>query len=273
MPELPEVETVRSGLEKTIKGKLISSYFTSGKKMRQMPKKSELELLKNAKIKNIKRRSKYLLIELSNCNILIIHLGMSGKVIFKDRKYKPQKHDHLILSFSDESKMVFNDPRRFGLYLIVDEKNIKAHKLFKDLGPEPLTSEFDANYLKDILKSKSVNIKQAIMDAANVVGVGNIYAAESLFRSGINPQTASNKINLNKLISLTQNIKQVLLEAIESGGSTLRDYVRSDGGLGYFQNKHYVYGRENLPCFICTTKIKRIRQQGRSTFYCPKCQK
>jgi len=273
VPELPEVETVRAGLEKTIKGKTIKGVFTSGKKMREMPSKSDLQKLKNTVIKNIERRSKYLLIRLSNSNILIIHLGMRGKVIFKDNNYKPQKHDHLILDLSGGLKMVFNDARRFGLYLIIGEEYLSGNKLFKDLGPEPLIDDFNGKYLKNIFKNKTVNIKQAVMDAKNVVGVGNIYAAESLFRSKINPETASNKLSLAKLSEFAKHIKQVLQEAIESGGSTLRDYVRSDGGMGYFQNKHYVYGRENLPCFICGTKIKRIKQQGRSTFYCPKCQK
>ena len=274
MPELPEVETVKRGLEKQIIGKTIKNVVTSDKKLRFPYPKNLESSLEGQKIESLERRSKYILINLKNKKILVMHLGMSGKILFKDKNYKKfDKHDHFIVKFTDGFQLVFNDPRRFGLIDVVDVKEIKTHKLFKDLGAEPLTENFNGKYLKNVLNKKSVAIKQAIMDSHNLVGVGNIYASESLFRTSINPKTAANKINLNKLEELSKNIKIVLKEAIKSGGSTLRDYVRSDGDVGYFQHNFRVYGRENQPCFNCKNAIKKIVQQGRSTYFCPKCQK
>lgn len=273
MPELPEVETVCRGIAKAAVGKKIEQVWVSNKKMRFPAAQNFEEKLLSREILNVKRRSKYVLIELDNEYYLVIHLGMSGKILFqKTELYETKKHDHLIIDFNDESNLVFNDARRFGMYDVVAKNKLDSHKLFAKLGVEPLEDEFDGKYLKNKFKNKAVNIKQAIMDAKNLVGVGNIYAAESLFRAGINPKISANKLSLDKLELLSQKIKEVLKEAIESGGSTLRDFVRSDGDIGYFQNKHYVYGRENEPCFICGEKVKKIVQQGRSTFYCPKCQ-
>jgi formamidopyrimidine-DNA glycosylase len=272
MPELPEVETVCRGLQKTIIGKIIDKTYLSDKKMREPVQADFSEKILGLKVLNISRRSKYILIELSKNYILVIHLGMSGKILFKKLDYQPQKHDHLTLIFDDKNKLVFNDPRRFGLYTLVRAENLNQNKLFKNLCIEPLTKEFNGEYLQKIFVNKTINIKQAIMNAKNLVGVGNIYASESLFRSKINPTTPANKVTIKQLQILAKNIKNVLEQAITSGGSTLRDFVRSDGGAGYFQNKHFVYGRENLPCNICGTNIKRIVQQGRSSFYCEKCQ-
>ena len=272
MPELPEVETVCRGIHSEIKGRTIKEIWQSNKKMRFSAPDNFSEVLIGSKITDVKRRSKYILIELNNGYYLVIHLGMSGRILFQDKNYETKKHDHLIIDFDDEKNLVFNDTRRFGLYTIIISDELEQHKLFKELGIEPLKPEFNGNYLRSMFKNKSANIKQAIMDAKNLVGVGNIYASESLFRSKINPSIAANKLPLKKLQLLSDKIKEVLNEAIASGGSTLRDYVRSDGDIGYFQNKHYVYGRENLPCFICGSKVKKIVQQGRSSFYCSKCQ-
>lgn len=274
MPELPEVETVKRGLEKQIIGKIIGKVLTSDKRLRfEYPKGLEKSLL-GQKIYALKRRSKYILIELTNDKILIMHLGMSGKILFKDKSYKKlDKHDHFILKFTDDDQIIFNDPRRFGLVDIVESKKLDSHKLFKDLGIEPLTAEFNGKHLKDIFRNKEQPIKLAIMDSHNLVGVGNIYASEALFRTKLNPKISAGKIKLEKLDELTENIKIVLKEAIKSGGSTLRDYVRSDGDVGYFQHSFKVYGRENQPCFTCKTPLKKITQQGRSTYFCPNCQK
>lgn len=274
MPELPEVETVKRGLEPNILGKQIVGADVYRRDLRiEIPSTLEKELT-GARIDSIKRRSKYLLIDYGKKNLLVIHLGMSGKLLYsKVAGYKKQKHDHLKIKLNDDNIIIFNDARRFGLVTLIEKDSLNEHKLFSHLGAEPLTDGFNGQYLQEKLKNKTINIKQAIMDSKNLVGVGNIYASESLFRTGINPQKNANKISLKKLNELANNIKQVLSEAIESGGSTLRDYVRSDGDVGYFQHNFRVYGRENQPCVICSTPIKRIVQQGRSTFFCPKCQK
>jgi len=274
MPELPEVETVRRGLEPNIKGKKINDIILRRKDIRIPIPEDLSESFSGNIIKSVGRRSKYLLLDAGLEDYLIIHLGMSGKLLYHAEENTDYlKHDHVIINFEDKSSIVFNDARRFGLVTTANIAELGEHKLFKHLGPEPLTGDFTAEYLKNKFKKKNVAIKQAIMDSKNLVGVGNIYAAESLFRSKINPITPANKVSFPKLKLLTENIKQVLEAAIESGGSTLRDYVRSDGDVGYFQHNFNVYGKENEPCLICATNIKRIVQQGRSTFYCPKCQK
>lgn len=276
MPELPEVETIKRGLEVQIAGRKIKDVFTSNKKLRIDYPENLQESLIGHKIKSVKRRSKYLLIYLDNSKILTIHLGMSGKISFQDSNEVAEpikKHDHFILTFDDDFKMIFNDARRFGLVTVISEDEIEIHKLFKDLGAEPFSEEFSGKYLKEKFKGKTVPIKQALMDAKNLVGVGNIYASEALFRARITPFKKAGEVKIKELNLLAENVQQVLSEAIESGGSTLRDYVRSDGDIGYFQHKFNVYGRENQPCLICNTKVKRIVQQGRSSFYCPACQK
>jgi formamidopyrimidine-DNA glycosylase len=274
MPELPEVETVRRGLEATINGKKIKNAIIRCKKLRYDIPAGLAENIAAQTIDKIDRRAKYLLLHLSNKHVLIIHLGMSGKVLYKN-KMPPQfeKHDHFILEFTDKTAMVFNDARRFGLIDYCPEAALATNKHLKILGPEPLQKNFNGKYLASFFEGKKKPVKTIIMDQNCVVGVGNIYAAESLFKTKINPQKPAGEISLKKLEEFSQNIKIVLQAAIESGGSTLRDYVRSDGDSGYFQHEFKVYGRENQPCYICRNSIKRIVQTGRSTFYCPKCQK
>ena len=273
MPELPEVETVRKCLEQQIKGRKILQCQKFRDDLRIPFPDNLIDVCSNSKVNNIMRRSKYLLFDIEKDDYLVIHLGMSGKITFGDVDYERVKHDHLIFNLEGGGKMIFNDPRRFGLVTLVNRRNFSQHKLFSGLGAEPFDQDFGGNYLKNIFKNKTQPIKLALMDSRNLVGVGNIYAAESLFRSGINPKIAAGNISLKRLEVLAGNIRQVLSEAIESGGSTLRDYVRSDGDIGYFQHKFKVYGRENQACEICGTLIKRIVQQNRSTFYCPNCQK
>lgn len=272
MPELPEVETVKRCLEKQIISKVIKKVAISNKRLREPYPKGLIKNLQGRVVSKIERRSKYLLIDVG-AEYLVIHLGMSGKILYQNKNYKLQKHDHFILYFKDGNLMVFNDSRRFGVVDLVEKKSLKNHKLFKHLGIEPLTREFDGKYLQKVFKNKNIAIKQAIMDAKNLVGVGNIYASESLFRSYINPKMPAKEISLKKLEILSKNIQIVLKDAIKSGGSTLRDYIRSDGDSGYFQHEFKVYARENQPCFNCSTAIKKIVQQGRSSFYCPSCQK
>ncbi|MDX1949678.1 MAG: bifunctional DNA-formamidopyrimidine glycosylase/DNA-(apurinic or apyrimidinic site) lyase [Rickettsiales bacterium] len=273
MPELPEVETVKRGLSKQILGKKINSIFRSDKNLRFPYSNNFIEDISNAKIIDIKRRAKFLIINLNNKNSIIIHLGMSGKILFKNSPYIPAKHDHFILEFTDETLLVFNDARRFGCVTSSKTKDVAKHKLFANTGIEPLSDDLTTEFLTENFKNKSQNIKQTLMDASVIAGIGNIYASEILFLTNINPALPAKDVPKNKYKNLIKNIKQVLENAIKSGGSTLRDYVRSDGGLGYFQHHHKVYDRENQPCFVCQTSIKRIVQQGRSTYFCPNCQK
>jgi formamidopyrimidine-DNA glycosylase len=278
MPELPEVETVRSGLDATINAKTIKNAIIRCKKLRYDIPQGLDKKLAGVTINKIDRRAKYLLIYLSNkletnSQVLIIHLGMSGKILYKNKLPKEfEKHDHFILEFTDKSAMVFNDARRFGLIDYCPEAGLADNKHLKILGPEPLHKNFNGKYLQSFFAGKKKPIKTIIMDQNCVVGVGNIYAAESLFISNINPLQPCSEISLKKLNEFAKNIKIVLTAAIKSGGSTLRDYVRSSGDAGYFQHQFKVYGRENQPCYVCKTSIKRIVQTGRSTFYCPKCQ-
>jgi len=273
MPELPEVETVVRGLRSQILKKTVKDVFISDKKLRIPYPKNLVKEIKGRQINDISRRSKYILMQMSNGKILVLHLGMSGRILYKERKAETQKHDHFIIEFSDKTEIIFNDPRRFGLITLVNTEEMETHKLFKDLGAEPLEKEFDGKYLQKVFKGKAQSVKQALMDSRNLVGVGNIYASEALFRAGINPKKEAGKINLKSLEKLAKDVQIVLRAAIKSGGSTLRDYVRSDGDVGYFQHSFKVYGRKNEPCFNCETPLIKIVQQGRSTFYCPSCQK
>lgn len=275
MPELPEVETIKRGLKKSLKGKVIEKVTLRRKNLRiPFPPDFTAKLI-GKKIVSIKRRAKYLLIETDkeDC-LIIIHLGMSGRLLLKDSyPDKPEKHDHVIIKFTDGNTLIYNDTRRFGLMTLAEKKNIKSHPLFSELGIEPLPEKFNGKILHELIKKKNVPIKNALMDSHLIVGVGNIYACESLFRSHISPLRKAKSITSKQSDLLTKNIKQVLKEAIASGGSSLRDYVHASGEMGYFQHKFSVYGREGKNCPACQGKIKRIKQQGRSTFYCPACQK
>ena len=276
MPELPEVETVCRGLAKVLPGHSLKSVTLNRAGMR-VPFPPELGRLANCKVTAIDRRAKYILMRLGNGKTLILHLGMSGRMLIhgKGEKYSPDKHDHLILLMENGTRIVLNDPRRFGLAALVETKDLARHKLFSHLGPEPLEKIFTPAYLLEKMKSKKIAIKLAIMDQQVVVGVGNIYASESLFSSGIDPRRAANTITPTEAKKLVTAIKDVLKKAIKAGGSSLRDYVQTDGELGYFQHQFAVYDREGKKCRGCTCNIKktggvqRITQGARSTFYCP----
>jgi formamidopyrimidine-DNA glycosylase len=276
MPELPEVETVCSGLAKVLPGHTISAVTMNRADMR-IPFPATLGKIASSKITAIDRRAKYVLIRLSDGQTLILHLGMSGRLLIHDdnKKYTPGKHDHLVLQMDNGTSIVFNDPRRFGLVDLAETERLEQHRLFAHLGPEPLEKGFTAAYLLEKIKSKKVAIKLAIMDQQVVVGVGNIYASEALFAAGIDPQCAANKVKPAAIKELVAAIKDVLKKAIKAGGSSLRDYVQTDGELGYFQHHFAVYDREGQKCRDCTCLLKktggvqRITQGGRSTFYCP----
>lgn len=272
MPELPEVETVVRGLRNSILGAQIDEVFLSNKKMRIMPGDDFLCNVMHQYITDVQRRAKYILIHLSNSYIIVIHLGMSGKVIVS-HNIKDSAHNHAIFELSNGFVMTFNDPRRFGLITTVLADDLHKHVLFKNLGIEPLTDEFTSVALKAMVSGRSTNIKTLIMDGNLVVGVGNIYASESLFRSKIHPLTSGQKLSDKQIEILTNNIKDILLESIESGGSTFRDYVRSSGDSGYFQHSFAVYGRNGLACVTCDSEIEKIIIAQRSTFFCGNCQK
>ena len=268
MPELPEVETTKNGLAKFLTGKIITKVEIRNSNLRWKVDHSIVSNINNQCIRSFSRRGKYILFNLER-GYLMIHLGMSGKINIVDTQEPLQKHDHFLLHF-DKKVMRFNDPRRFGSIFYLESLD---HKLLNSLGVEPLEDRFHENYLFENSRNKTQHVKAFIMDSKIVVGVGNIYACESLYKAGINPQIKANKISKQRYISLTNNIKQVLTRAIKAGGTSLQDFARVDGKPGYFSQELSVYGRENENCYGCNGKIKRIVQNQRSTFYCPKCQK
>ena len=267
MPELPEVETTKNGLEKLLTKKIITKVEILNPNLRWRIDSSIKFNLNNQTIRSFSRRGKYILFNLERGH-LMMHLGMSGKINVVNSHEPIKKHDHFLLYFDDQV-MRFNDPRRFGSIFYLDNLN---HKLLNSLGVEPLEDSFHKNYLFENSRNKTQNVKALIMDSKVVVGVGNIYACESLFKTGINPKTKANKISKQRYIALTENIKKVLTRAIKAGGTTLQDFAKVDGKPGYFSQELSVYGRENEHCLNCNGKIKRILQNQRSTFYCPKCQ-
>lgn len=268
MPELPEVEITRRGLAEHVVGATILASEVRTPKLRwpipDLP-------VQGCVVHSLKRRAKYLLMDCGN-GTLILHLGMSGSLRIFPTDTPAALHDHFDLVFSNGKLMRLRDPRRFGAVLW-HVGNIHAHPLLATLGPEPLEADFDAHYLHRALQGRTIAIKQALMDNHLVVGVGNIYANESLFRSGIKPQLAAGKLSLARCEKLAREIRATLHASIEKGGSTLRDFVHSDGSSGYFQQAYFVYGRAGEPCRHCGTKILQIKQGQRSSFYCRICQK
>jgi formamidopyrimidine-DNA glycosylase len=269
MPELPEVETVKEGI-KIIANLKITNIFTSDKKLR-INSANDFKLLKDQKVTNITRRARYLICDISNNYSLIIHLGMSARLTIGPI-FSNFKHDHFACQFANNKWLIFNDPRRFGFIDLIDSNKIKDHKFLKNLGPEPLSKDFNNNYFYSKLQKKNINIKTTIMDNKIVVGVGNIYASESLFDSKISPLTIASKLTQNQSEQLLKSIKKVIKKAIKLGGSTISDYVNASGEFGGYQSNFKVYNKNNQPCSICDNKIIRIIQNNRSSFYCPNCQ-
>ena len=280
MPELPEVETVCRGLSKALLGLRIAAITVNRKGLR-IPFPARLPEMAGARVESIDRRAKYILIRLNNAETMIVHLGMSGRMTITPRAetYSPEKHDHMLIKMQDGTQVVFNDARRFGLVDLVASNALGDHKLFQHLGPEPLEKGFDAAYLAEKLKDKKVAIKLAIMDQTVVVGVGNIYASEALFRAGISPRRRAKTLKKPEIAKLIAAIHKVLNDAIKAGGSSLRDYVQADGELGYFQHHWAVYDKAGAKCPGCscdigkTGGIRKMTQGARSTFYCPRKQK
>lgn len=274
MPELPEVETVKRGLSKNIIDKKIHTIEINTDKLRYPLDKDSFSILKNKKIKDIQRRGKHLIVFFEKDLQLIIHLGMSGVIKVKESdQYTKIKHDHIILKLSDNLTLAYNDPRKFGYWLINSNNTPFEHKVLASHGVEPLTDDFNAQYLTSKLQKTSRKIKQTIMDNSIVVGIGNIYVSEALFDSNILPTRASRTITKKEAEKLLVSIKKILEKAITEGGTTLKDYKNTEGKPGYFTQQLNVYGRADQECHICKTKIESIVIAQRNTFYCSKCQK
>jgi len=269
MPELPEVETTRRGLEPLIVGRKINSVHIYKKKLRWEIPKHLTDTLKNQTIQKISRRAKYLLVDFSDGQ-LIMHLGMTGSISIVPDVEPLKKHHHFELKLNNKTSMRFHDPRRFGS--ILWQKYDEQLSLLKKLGPEPLSYEFDENSLFNSSIGKTKNIKTFIMDNHVVVGVGNIYASESLFQAGISPKREAGKTSKKRYKILVKCIKEVLTESINNGGTSLNDFSNVDGEAGYFYQILSVYDRKDMPCRRCSSKIKKIVQNQRATYYCPKCQ-
>ncbi|HUY68343.1 MAG TPA: bifunctional DNA-formamidopyrimidine glycosylase/DNA-(apurinic or apyrimidinic site) lyase [Alphaproteobacteria bacterium] len=280
MPELPEVETVVRGLKKALSGaRFIDIEQHRGDLRTALPKNLPARL-KGRRIEGIKRRAKYILIALDKGETLILHLGMSGRMVLSHGDKKPPgKHDHLVFHFDNGVTLRFNDPRRFGLCDLAANKNLPKHKLLRALGAEPLEPQLTPAFLAGIFKGKKTSVKAALLDQRLIAGIGNIYACEALFYAGIDPRRKAGKLTKPQWAKLAPAIKKVLRAAIRAGGSSLRDYRQASGELGTFQHHFAVYDREGQCCpgCVCDTAktggVRRMAQGGRSTFFCPRKQK
>jgi formamidopyrimidine-DNA glycosylase len=271
MPELPEVETTCRGITPHICGQEVTSVIVRQSKLRWPIPSTLARNLSGKTLLTIQRRAKYLLFRFST-GYLLMHLGMSGSLRITTVKNCPGKHDHVDLIFANNKLLRFTDPRRFGAILWLGESP-EQHKLLQHLGPEPLSNELTGSLLYQRSRGKKLAIKQFIMDQKIVTGVGNIYANEALFNSGIKPITQAGRISQTRYEILVTAIQQILTQAIDQGGTTLRDFVGSDGRPGYFKQQLQVYGRSGLPCMLCQQPLTEIRQSGRSTIYCQQCQR
>jgi formamidopyrimidine-DNA glycosylase len=275
MPELPEVETVRRGLALCMTGRRIARVELRRPDLRRPFPPDLAERLDGARIGALTRRGKYILIELDDTGLLLLHLGMSGRITASTAAAAPERHDHVVLTLDDGTVVRLNDPRRFGSLDYIVRGQESAHPLLAGLGPEPLEPGFDGGYLNRVLVGKMTPIKSALLDQRVVAGLGNIYVCEALYRAAISPRRVAADVVGVRAERLAPAIRTVLTEAIEAGGSSLRDYVQTNGELGYFQHRWAVYGKEGLPCpdCDCAEGIRRIAQAGRSTFFCGKRQR
>ncbi|REJ65442.1 MAG: bifunctional DNA-formamidopyrimidine glycosylase/DNA-(apurinic or apyrimidinic site) lyase [Proteobacteria bacterium] len=270
MPELPEVETTRRGIEPHVVGRKVTAVTVRDRRLRWPISDDLEERLQGARVLATRRRAKYLLIDFQGGSLLV-HLGMSGSLRLVMETEEPRKHDHVDIGLDSGFLLRYHDPRRFGSMHWLDDA---SHMLLDHLGPEPLATDFSADYLYRISRKRSAPVKHFIMDAKVVVGVGNIYANEALFMAGIRPDRAANKISQARYELLVDAIKQVLATAIEVGGTTLRDFVGGDGKAGYFAQSLQVYGRAGEPCKRCKDQtLREIRQSNRSTVFCSSCQR
>ncbi len=282
MPELPEVETVRRGLEPVLAGRLIVQADVRRADLRWPFPEGMAARLTGARVTGLRRRSKYLLADLDRGETLIVHLGMSGRMLvsgapvgaFHHALAVPGKHDHVVLDIEGGARIAFNDARRFGSMDLVQTAAEERHRLLAPLGPEPLGNGFDAPYLAARLAGRATPVKAVLLDQHVVAGLGNIYACEALWRAGVSPLRLARDIVPPEAERLVAAIRSVLVEAIAAGGSSLRDYRQADGELGYFQHGFAVYGRAGLACLRpgCSGVVARAVQAGRSSFLCPRCQ-
>lgn len=286
MPELPEVETVRRGLAPAMEGARIARADIRREGLRWPFPAGLAGRLEGARVLRLGRRSKYLLADLDSGETMLLHLGMSGRMTvsglaaahvpgrFHRAHPLPQKHDHVILHMDNGARIAFNDARRFGALDLRESSTIASHPLLSRLGPEPLGNEFDGPYLAGQFKGRKAPVKALLLDQRIIAGLGNIYACEALFRAGIRPTHAAGRIAARRVDALVAAIREVLQEAIEAGGSSLRDHRRADGELGYFQHSFAVYDRAGEACKApgCSGTVRRIIQSGRSSYYCPACQ-
>lgn len=274
MPELPEVETVRRGLEAAVLGKRVQDVQINRYDLRFPVPEDFRQVFSGQVISALIRRGKYIIFELGSGAQAVLHLGMSGRIrIFSEGEaYVPRKHDHILITLEDSGLFVFEDPRRFGMFYLARE-DYRNEKPFCAMGPEPLEA-WSGEDLYARLKGKTACIKTALLDQRVVCGLGNIYVCEALYDCGIHPERAAGRLSEAECAALVNSARAVLVKAIEAGGSTLRDYQKTDGSLGYFQYQFHVYDQEDAPCRLseCGGEIQRIVQAGRSTFFCPCCQ-
>jgi len=280
MPELPEVETVMRGLRERLEGRVIRHAAAHRPDLRWKLPEGFARTLTGARVNGFRRRGKYILMRLDGGRSVLLHLGMSGRIVLSraDGSEPPVLHEHLVLETDDGWRLGFIDPRRFGAADLVPTSEEDSHRLLAGLGPEPLDDDFDAATLSAALAGKRTPIKAALLDQSVVAGLGNIYVCEALFRACISPRRLASSVAGQRAARLVPAIRATLTEAIAAGGSSLRDYVQPDGDLGYFQHAWKVYGREGARCGRCPgppncAGIRRILQSGRSTFYCPRTQR
>jgi formamidopyrimidine-DNA glycosylase len=283
MPELPEVETVMRGLTPAMTGAVIARADINRPDLRWPFPVGMAKRLTGQQVLGLRRRSKYILADLGSGESLLIHLGMSGRMLisgdplgqFVHDHPAPEKHDHVVFHMDNGARVTFNDPRRFGAMDLMDTVTAEQHKLLASIGPEPLGNDFHEAHLVAALKGRNTPIKSALLDQRIVAGLGNIYVCEALYRAGIHPARMAGRISSARIAALVPIIRTVLTEAIEAGGSSLRDFRQANGELGYFQHSFDVYGREGEPCRTpdCRHVIRRIVQSGRSSFYCSQCQR
>lgn len=276
MPELPEVELVAKSLGKLVGGRtIIASELLRDRLAPDSIPAEFVRKLKDSQIKSVSRRGKHILFELSNLNTLIVHLRMSGRFMLLPIERELPKFTHAIFYFEDESRLIFNDQRHFGFMKIVETASLDQAKEIRKLAPEPFSAEFSTKYFRDALASSARTIKELLLDQTKITGLGNIYAAEVLFLARVNPEVPANRVSAIKANRLHRFVKEVLAESIENGSTINVDPENIDGGFydGGFEGRWRVYDREGEPCINCDTKIRRIKQSGRSSYFCPKCQK
>lgn len=283
MPELPEVETVMRGLAPAMEGAVIKTAAVNRPDLRWPFPENMAARLTGQTVLRLRRRSKYILMDLSSKETLLVHLGMSGRMTvsgdplgqFAHNHPRGEKHDHVVFDMENGARITFNDSRRFGAMDLLETATAASHKLLRDIGPEPLGNGFNEDYLVARFENRKTPIKSALLDQKIVAGLGNIYVCEALFRAGISPKRSVNKIAAQRIRALVPIIREVLFEAILAGGSSLKDFRQADGNLGYFQHSFDVYGREGSACKTpdCGASVQRITQSGRSTFYCAQCQR